>query len=131
MDRIPSQSIAIAALAAVLCLAVLSLLYGISNQGAEILLAVLPFIVLTLAFGLTWLKLEKEVSQHQRTEHQLRGVLDQIQSFRGTVPICSACKHIREDSGDWVAVEHFISKRSDADFTHGICPPCADALYPE
>lgn len=83
------------------------------------------------SFGEARAKLRKEVSQRERIENRYLATVKQLQSFRGTMPICSACKQIRETSGEWVEVESFIQERSGASFTHGICPPCADSLYPE
>ena len=49
----------------------------------------------------------------------------------GLLPICMNCKNIRDDSGAWVKMEEYIADRSDADFTHGICPECMKKLYPK
>jgi CRP-like cAMP-binding protein len=49
----------------------------------------------------------------------------------GLVPICVNCKNIRDESGHWVRLEEYIGDRSDADFTHGICPQCMKKLYPK
>jgi hypothetical protein len=32
---------------------------------------------------------------------------------------------------EWVGVTTYIRDRTDADFSHGICPDCADRLYPD
>jgi hypothetical protein len=42
----------------------------------------------------------------------------------GLLPICATCKKIRDDQGYWQQLEIYIKDRSDADFTHGICPDC-------
>ena len=53
-----------------------------------------------------------------------------IKMLEGLLPICSYCKKIRDDSnksdgkGGWVQMEKYISQRSKADFSHGICPNC-------
>lgn len=52
-----------------------------------------------------------------------------MKSLSGILPICSACKRIR-DTGGWVEVEHYIALRTDAEFSHSICPGCAKKLYP-
>jgi PAS domain S-box-containing protein len=49
----------------------------------------------------------------------------------GLLPICASCKKIRDEQGEWGAVEVYIRERSEAKFTHGICPDCKDKLYPE
>jgi len=51
--------------------------------------------------------------------------------LEGLLPICSYCKRIRDDSGAWQNMESYISKRSDAEFSHGICPDCAKKHFPE
>jgi len=54
----------------------------------------------------------------------------EIKTLRGFLPICSVCKKIRDDEGYWQRVEKYIQDRSDAKFSHGLCPPCARKLYP-
>lgn len=39
-------------------------------------------------------------------------------------PICSYCKKVREESGDWVSVEKYLMDVTGALPTHGICPQC-------
>jgi len=62
---------------------------------------------------------------------QLEHSLKEIKQLRGFLPICANCKKIRDDRGYWTKVEVYISKHSEAEFTHGICPECAQKLYPE
>jgi len=54
----------------------------------------------------------------------------QIKVLYGYIRVCSACKKIEED-GRWVAWEVYISRHSEADFTHGMCEECGMKLYPE
>jgi methyl-accepting chemotaxis protein len=61
----------------------------------------------------------------------LRNALQEIKKLEGLLPICAACKDIRDDSGKWTQIETYIRDRSEADFTHSICPGCAKKLYPE
>lgn len=60
---------------------------------------------------------------------QLTQYLDEIQTLRGIIPICSFCKKIRDDGGFWHAVEKYIARHPEADFSHGVCPPCAEERY--
>lgn len=57
-----------------------------------------------------------------------RRLLRTIRRLEGILPVCSFCKKIRNDS-DWVPIEEYISKHSDAAFTHGVCPECARKHY--
>lgn len=74
---------------------------------------------------------ELKQAEHEREVliSQLRSALDEIDALRGIIPICSGCKRIRDDQGYWNQIESYISERSGADFSHGICPECRDRLY--
>ncbi len=67
----------------------------------------------------------------QRTERELQQTLDEVKTLRGLIPICASCKKVRDDRGSWQAIEQYIRARSDAEFTHGVCPDCHRRLYPE
>jgi|GEM_PF-1351462 len=54
-----------------------------------------------------------------------------LKILQGLLPICSACKKIRDDQGFWQQIEHYIAEHSEADFSHSICPECARQLYPQ
>jgi response regulator NasT len=56
---------------------------------------------------------------------QLKKAMAAIKTLKGLVPICAWCgKKIQDDDGDWVQLETYIAERSEAQFTHGICPDC-------
>jgi len=62
---------------------------------------------------------------------RLQEALNDIKILKGFLPICAKCKKIRDDQGYWNQVEKYISEHSEAKFTHGICPQCANELYPD
>jgi len=62
---------------------------------------------------------------------ELQDKIAQIKTLSGLLPICSVCKKVRDDNGYWDQIEGYISKHSDLDFSHSICPDCARKLYPE
>jgi hypothetical protein len=64
----------------------------------------------------------------QLAEHE-RQLLRYVVKLEGLLPICSVCKSIRNEAGAWEPLETFISSRSDADFTHGLCPDCVAHHY--
>jgi len=72
------------------------------------------------------LNLEKELAIDG-----LKEALNKISTLRGLLPICAACKKIRDDKGYWNQIETYIMEHTDADFSHGICPDCAKELYGE
>jgi hypothetical protein len=55
----------------------------------------------------------------------------EVNMLRGLLPICASCKKIRDDAGYWNHLETYVSAHSAAKFTHGVCPECAEKLYPE
>lgn len=70
-------------------------------------------------------------AERERTINSLQTALTEIRTLRGIVPICASCKRIRNDKGYWERVEAYISKHTEAEFSHGICPNCAKKLYPD
>jgi PleD family two-component response regulator len=59
----------------------------------------------------------------------LQQALNEIQTLRGIIPICSHCKKIRDDKGSWEQIELYVQQHSEAVFSHGICPSCMKILY--
>ncbi len=62
---------------------------------------------------------------------QLQKALEEVKILSGFLPICSSCKNIRDDKGYWNQIENYISKHSEAEFSHSICPECAKKIYPD
>jgi CheY-like chemotaxis protein len=59
---------------------------------------------------------------------ELEEALGQVRVLQGILPICSYCKHVRDDKDYWQTVECYISKHSEAKFSHGICPTCYETV---
>ena len=60
---------------------------------------------------------------------ELTAALSEVRTLEGLIPICASCKKVRDDDGFWGAVETYISSRSQARFSHGICSECGPRLY--
>ena len=60
----------------------------------------------------------------------LEAALAKVKTLSGLLPICASCKNIRDDQGYWNQIELYISKHSEAAFSHSLCPDCAQKLYP-
>lgn len=65
-----------------------------------------------------------------KERRELQESLERIRLLSGLLPICSSCKKIRDEDGNWHRIEAYISTHSEAQFTHDICPECAQRLYP-
>ena len=78
----------------------------------------------------------RDITERKRAEEEreklifnLQEALDNIKTLKGLLPICAHCKKIRDDKGYWNQIEAYIRNHSDAEFSHGICPECAEKLY--
>jgi PAS domain S-box-containing protein len=69
------------------------------------------------------LLLQKEIEQEKLIK-QLQDALAEVKTLKGLIPICAWCKNIRDDKGYWERLEAYITKHTDAVFTHSICPTC-------
>jgi hypothetical protein len=72
------------------------------------------------------LKVEKVLVNER---NKLQKALSEIKTLSGLLPICASCKKIRDDKGYWNQIELYIRDHSEAEFSHSICPPCAEKLY--
>jgi len=63
-------------------------------------------------------------AERERLISELRDALAKVKTLSGLVPICAWCKKIRDDQGFWKHIEVYIQSRSEAVFTHGVCPDC-------
>ncbi len=55
----------------------------------------------------------------------------EVKMLEGILPICCYCKKIRDADNVWQPIEAYISKRTDAMFSHGFCPECGRKYYAE
>lgn len=69
--------------------------------------------------------------ERERLIAELKEALAEVKTLQGFLPICASCKKIRDDEGYWQQIEKYIQDRSDAKFSHSICPDCGKKLYPE
>jgi DNA-binding NtrC family response regulator len=69
--------------------------------------------------------------ERDRLIGDLQRALGRVKKLEDLLPICANCKRIRNDAGDWERVEEYISQHTGTQFSHGICQPCARALYGE
>jgi len=62
---------------------------------------------------------------------KLEEALIHVKTLQGIIPICMHCHKIRDDRNAWEKLEKYISKHTDAQLSHGLCPECRDERYPE
>ncbi len=69
--------------------------------------------------------------ERERLIGELREALASVKTLGGLLPMCAACRKIRDKEGQWHNLEFYIRKHTEADFSHGICPDCRQELYPD
>ena len=77
------------------------------------------------------LVIARDVTARKQTEAALQKAVAQIKTLHGLLPICMHCKKIRDDRGQWSPVEVYVRERTDAEFSHGLCPQCLATRYPD
>lgn len=80
----------------------------------------------------------RDITERKSAENEVKSTvaklsqaLSEVKSLSGLLPICANCKKVRDDKGYWRQVEEYISKHSEATFSHSICPECVKKLYPQ
>ena len=73
----------------------------------------------------------EDLVELSRTNRELRDALLRIKTLEGILPICSSCHKIRDGQGDWQRLEAYISRHTEARFSHSVCPDCEKILYPD
>ncbi len=69
--------------------------------------------------------------EREKLVGELQDALAKIKVLRGLLRICSHCKRIRDNEDQWHSVEAYVTKHTEADFAHEICPECLHKHYPE
>ena len=115
--------------------------YGIihKNRSFEsalfVLSAGLLFTALLTLYLLTTeryhIAIKESIAERNKLISELQDALARINTLRGFVPICSYCKKIRNDKNYWEHLEVYITERSEAEFTHSVCPECAKKVMAE
>jgi hypothetical protein len=88
------------------------------------------------AFNSMIISLERNEKLLRDKINELEQALGHIKKLEGILPICANCKRIRINDADprnqqnWMKIESYLSDRTDAKFSHSICPECMQKLYP-
>jgi DNA-binding response OmpR family regulator len=65
-----------------------------------------------------------ELRARVRVAQRIVNLQDQIKRLEGVLPTCMYCKKIRDERNVWVGIEQYITQRTAASFSHGVCPDC-------
>jgi DNA-binding response OmpR family regulator len=75
--------------------------------------------------GQRMVELQRRLGQRVR---DLEEAFGKIRLLQGLLPICCYCKKIRDDRNYWQSVESYITRHTEAKFSHGICPECYEGV---
>lgn len=114
-----TPAVAMAATVALIRLAFISLGMDVSEPGVTLIVETLARGVVVLCLGV-WIARLAELE---------RAFERRVRILEGLLPICAFCKKIRNNAGDWEKLEGYITRRSEAQFSHGICPGCCEQHY--
>ena len=112
----------------------LSLAVDVTSLGEAAIVAV-TLMVLLLAIVTSLVDRRITAEREQAGERQgvlvrkLQTALTEVKVLRGILPICANCKRVRTEDGRWDQIESYVRARTDAEFSHGLCPECAKATW--
>ena len=62
---------------------------------------------------------------------ELEAALKEIKELKHFISICSVCKMMRDDDGNWHSIEEYMYENTNYMLSHGYCPECAKEAYKE
>lgn len=69
--------------------------------------------------------------RERSARERLTRALAEVKVLQGILPICSCCKKVRNDEGDYIPVDSYVSHHTGAVFSHTFCPDCMLEQYPD
>jgi hypothetical protein len=66
---------------------------------------------------------QKETDLAEANE-RLQNALSEVREFGGIHSLCTSCKNILDDDGQWKRIDTYLKEKTKAEFSHGICPDC-------
>ena len=89
--------------------------------------------------------ISRDITSRKRVEQQLNNqnvtlaealaekerLLKEIKVLQSLLPICSGCKRIRDEDGNWWPLDAYVKSHTNTQFTHTMCTDCKGVFYPE
>jgi len=129
-----AQGNRLAVLIAVSCSILIVAGYLISAPGADLWKVIFNRIIAVVAVWvcvLFGLRNKAMAAAREAAVREREKALEEIKILSGLLPICAWCKKVRDDQGYWTQIEAYITSRSQATFSHGICPECKRKHFSE
>ncbi len=96
------------------------------SQGSMVVVA-LSFLLLASVVA----ERKRVAQEYAALVNELQRAMAEIKTLQGLIPICAWCHKVRDDAGFWQQIEKYIDAHTDATFSHGICPVCAEQAHDE
>ena len=68
----------------------------------------------------------KRTEELEKLNESLQATLDRV--VDGILPVCSYCRRVRDQYGEWQAMEILLTKKSGAKISHGLCDECFSSV---
>lgn len=108
-----------------ICHSSISIPYGLVGEGE-----VYPLKELVGRTQMLETMVAERTAELEAKNLKLAEAMASIRTLKGLVPICAACKKIRDDAGYWHQVEIYVHDHTEAEFSHGLCPDCIPRYFP-
>ncbi|HMG54296.1 MAG TPA: two-component regulator propeller domain-containing protein, partial [Kofleriaceae bacterium] len=92
-------------------------------------LAIVTLVLASIAVPL--LRVRQLRARARDLDRRVQEAVGELKVLSGLLPICAWCKKIRDDGGYWSQIEAYLGARTEAQFTHGICPDCTEKMLSE
>jgi len=66
-----------------------------------------------------------------RVAERIVQLTERVRTLEGILPMCAYCRRIRDERGAYQSLEDFVSAKTPAQFSHGVCPECAKKHFSE
>lgn len=83
--------------------------------------------------GKTWgvMGIAQDITDQKRAERErelayreMQVVLERFEVLRGLLRVCSVCKNICDQRGNWSSLDEYLQSSVELKMTHGYCPTC-------
>jgi DNA-binding response OmpR family regulator len=74
----------------------------------------------------------EELEVRLRVAERVIALQENVRLLEGILSICMYCKKVRASTEAWTSIERYVEERSDASFSHDVCPECYESrVLPE
>ena len=66
-----------------------------------------------------------------RVAERIVTLTERVRTLEGILPMCAYCRRIRDEKNRYQSLEDYVSDKTPAQFSHGVCPDCAKKHFPD